>query len=154
MPYILTDSARNQDGRARGSYWLRAFGAILALPLILGLGRLVAPPFPGAASANTQNHSRASVRGATPSAAPRLSEGDKNFPVSSEPPIPGYKTQQTIQAVAASKNAPALFTVEASDSGETIVRAFAADGRQLWLTHQAGSTVPGKPTQSGISPSH
>jgi hypothetical protein len=153
MAYILKDRARNQGGRARGSYWLRAFGAILVLPLILGLGRLVAPAFPGTSSTDTQNHSRASVKSATPSVAPRLSEADKNLPVSSEPPISGYKTQQTIQAVAASKNAPALFTVEANDSGETIVRAFTADGRQLWLTHQAGSSLPGKPVPSGSSPS-
>lgn len=153
MSHILKATARIQgSGRARGSYWLRAAGAILVLPLLLGLGHLVVPAFPGAASANAKNN-RASVKAATTSAAPGRSEADKNLPVSSEPPIPGYKTQQTIQAVAVSKNAPALFTVEANDSGETIVRAFTADGRQLWLTHQAGSTVPGKPTQSGSSPS-
>jgi hypothetical protein len=60
------------------------------------------------------------------------------------PKIPGYRTQRTVQAVPTA-NGPALYTTDTNGEGETLIRAFLSDGRQLWMGKLSGSvTSPNK----------
>jgi hypothetical protein len=50
----------------------------------------------------------------------------------SAPPIQGFKTWQVVQAVPTASNTPDLYTHDADSIGNATIRAFTADGRQLW----------------------
>jgi hypothetical protein len=50
----------------------------------------------------------------------------------SAPPIPGFTTVKILQAVPASANTPDLYSVEENANGSRLVRAFTAEGRQMW----------------------
>jgi len=58
------------------------------------------------------------------------------------PKIPGFSAKKMTQAVPTA-NGPDLYTVETNDAGDTLVRAFLADGRQLWMKRSAPNSAPG-----------
>jgi hypothetical protein len=50
----------------------------------------------------------------------------------SAPPIPGFTTVKILQAVPAGENTPDLYSIETDTNGNSLIRAFTGDGRQMW----------------------
>jgi hypothetical protein len=52
----------------------------------------------------------------------------------SAPSVPGFTTQQIVQAVPTPGNTPGLFAIDQDSNENVLVRAFTGDGQQLWQT--------------------
>jgi hypothetical protein len=67
----------------------------------------------------------------------------------SAPSISGYTTQKVVQAQSA-PNGPDLYSIASDSSGDILVQALGANGRQFWQTTLTGTTNAGLVTGVGV----